>query len=174
MSGLVKTFGRTRALDGLDLAVRTGEVHGFLGPNVRQVRPGEHHPPRAHGRDRHAVRAAAPDPHLDRRRAGGGPNGIADHQGVHDLKIDGTHVRFDVDTKELDSVLKTATAASRRAVPSSSSNSAGAASRTVEVLVAFPSSIAEMAVSRLCGGIGAGERVYEDGGHGGRPTGSRP
>jgi len=31
--GLVKTFGRTRALDGLDLAVRTGEVHGFLGPN---------------------------------------------------------------------------------------------------------------------------------------------
>jgi ABC-2 type transport system ATP-binding protein len=31
--GLVKAFGRTRALDGLDLAVRTGEVHGFLGPN---------------------------------------------------------------------------------------------------------------------------------------------
>jgi ABC-2 type transport system ATP-binding protein len=31
--GLVKTFGRTRALDGLDLAVVTGEVHGFLGPN---------------------------------------------------------------------------------------------------------------------------------------------
>ncbi|MBP2707521.1 ABC transporter ATP-binding protein [Microbispora sp. RL4-1S] len=32
-AGLVKTFGPTRALDGLDLAVRTGEVHGFLGPN---------------------------------------------------------------------------------------------------------------------------------------------
>jgi len=31
--GLVKTFGPTRALDGLDLEVRTGEVHGFLGPN---------------------------------------------------------------------------------------------------------------------------------------------
>jgi ABC-2 type transport system ATP-binding protein len=30
---LVKTFGSTRALDGLDLEVRTGEVHGFLGPN---------------------------------------------------------------------------------------------------------------------------------------------
>ena len=30
---LVKTFGRTRALDGLDLSVRQGEVHGFLGPN---------------------------------------------------------------------------------------------------------------------------------------------
>ncbi len=31
--GLVKTFGTTRALDGLDLSVRQGEVHGFLGPN---------------------------------------------------------------------------------------------------------------------------------------------
>jgi ABC-2 type transport system ATP-binding protein len=30
---LVKTFGRTRALDGLDLVVQAGEVHGFLGPN---------------------------------------------------------------------------------------------------------------------------------------------
>jgi ABC-2 type transport system ATP-binding protein len=33
VTGLVKTFGRTRALDGLDLMVETGEVHGFLGPN---------------------------------------------------------------------------------------------------------------------------------------------
>jgi ABC-2 type transport system ATP-binding protein len=33
VAGLVKTFGRTRALDGLDLSVRAGEVHGFLGPN---------------------------------------------------------------------------------------------------------------------------------------------
>jgi ABC-2 type transport system ATP-binding protein len=33
VSGLVKTFGHTRALDGLDLTVTTGEVHGFLGPN---------------------------------------------------------------------------------------------------------------------------------------------
>jgi ABC-2 type transport system ATP-binding protein len=33
MSGVVKTFGRVRALDGLDLEVRPGEVHGFLGPN---------------------------------------------------------------------------------------------------------------------------------------------
>jgi ABC-2 type transport system ATP-binding protein len=33
IDGLVKTFGSTRALDGLDLTVRTGEVHGFLGPN---------------------------------------------------------------------------------------------------------------------------------------------
>ncbi|HLO29076.1 MAG TPA: ABC transporter ATP-binding protein [Anaerolineales bacterium] len=32
-SGLLKSFGRTRALDGLDLSVNTGEVHGFLGPN---------------------------------------------------------------------------------------------------------------------------------------------
>ncbi len=33
VSGLVKAFGRTRALDGLDLEVKAGEVHGFLGPN---------------------------------------------------------------------------------------------------------------------------------------------
>ncbi len=33
ISGLVKTFGTTRALDGLDLSVESGEVHGFLGPN---------------------------------------------------------------------------------------------------------------------------------------------
>ena len=32
-TGLVKTFGRVRVLDGLDLTVHTGEVHGFLGPN---------------------------------------------------------------------------------------------------------------------------------------------
>jgi ABC-2 type transport system ATP-binding protein len=31
--GLVKTFGTLRALDGLDLEVAQGEVHGFLGPN---------------------------------------------------------------------------------------------------------------------------------------------
>ena len=31
--GLVKSFGTTRALDGLDLQVERGEVHGFLGPN---------------------------------------------------------------------------------------------------------------------------------------------
>ena len=31
--GLVKDFGKTRALDHLDLGVLTGEVHGFLGPN---------------------------------------------------------------------------------------------------------------------------------------------
>jgi ABC-2 type transport system ATP-binding protein len=33
VSGLIKTFGHVRALDGLDLSVETGEVHGFLGPN---------------------------------------------------------------------------------------------------------------------------------------------
>jgi ABC-2 type transport system ATP-binding protein len=33
VSSLVKTFGAVRALDGLDLEVSTGEVHGFLGPN---------------------------------------------------------------------------------------------------------------------------------------------
>ncbi len=33
ISGLCKAFGRVRALDGLDLTVEAGEVHGFLGPN---------------------------------------------------------------------------------------------------------------------------------------------
>ena len=33
MRDVVKTFGTTRALDGLDLDVRAGEVHAFLGPN---------------------------------------------------------------------------------------------------------------------------------------------
>jgi ABC-2 type transport system ATP-binding protein len=33
VSGLVKRYGATLALDGLDLEVVTGEVHGFLGPN---------------------------------------------------------------------------------------------------------------------------------------------
>jgi ABC-2 type transport system ATP-binding protein len=33
VQGLVKRFGQTTALDGLDLEVERGEVHGFLGPN---------------------------------------------------------------------------------------------------------------------------------------------
>lgn len=33
VSGLVKRFGSVTALDGLELSVNAGEVHGFLGPN---------------------------------------------------------------------------------------------------------------------------------------------
>ena len=33
VEGLVKRFGRFTALDGVDLSVAPGEVHGFLGPN---------------------------------------------------------------------------------------------------------------------------------------------
>src|SRR6188472_2838871 len=33
VAGLVKRFGSTTALDGLDLDVEPGTVHGFLGPN---------------------------------------------------------------------------------------------------------------------------------------------
>ena len=32
-TGLVKSFGKTRAVDGVDLAVRSGSVYGVLGPN---------------------------------------------------------------------------------------------------------------------------------------------
>ena len=31
--GLVKVFGKTRAVDGIDLAVPAGSVYGVLGPN---------------------------------------------------------------------------------------------------------------------------------------------
>ena len=33
VAGLRKAYGKVTALDGLDLRVATGEVHGFLGPN---------------------------------------------------------------------------------------------------------------------------------------------
>jgi ABC-2 type transport system ATP-binding protein len=33
ISDLHKSFGKTHALDGLDLMVQQGEIHGFLGPN---------------------------------------------------------------------------------------------------------------------------------------------
>jgi ABC-2 type transport system ATP-binding protein len=32
-TGLVKSFGETRAVDGVDLTVRSGTVYGVLGPN---------------------------------------------------------------------------------------------------------------------------------------------
>jgi len=33
VEGVVKSFGRLRALDGVSLRIRTGEVYGLLGPN---------------------------------------------------------------------------------------------------------------------------------------------
>jgi ABC-2 type transport system ATP-binding protein len=30
---LRRAFGETRAVDGVDLAVQSGEIYGFLGPN---------------------------------------------------------------------------------------------------------------------------------------------
>ena len=32
-SGLVKRYGRLRAVDGIDLDVQAGDVYGFLGAN---------------------------------------------------------------------------------------------------------------------------------------------
>src|SRR5256886_9839228 len=33
VEGLVKTYGRTRALNGLSLRVPCGSIYGFVGPN---------------------------------------------------------------------------------------------------------------------------------------------
>jgi polyether ionophore transport system ATP-binding protein len=46
------------------------------------------------------------------------PNGLASHPGVHDLKVDGTHVKFDVDTRELDAVLRQLTQVGVRSLTS--------------------------------------------------------
>ena len=35
--GLVKAFGQLRAVDGVDLEVRQGEIFGVLGPNVQHT-----------------------------------------------------------------------------------------------------------------------------------------
>ena len=32
-SGLVKNFGTTRAVDNINLTVKSGTIYGFLGPN---------------------------------------------------------------------------------------------------------------------------------------------
>lgn len=68
VSGLTKIFGRLRAVDGLELTVEAGRVHGFLGPNgagkstTIRVLLGMYH------RDAGTVRVLGMDP---RRDAGG-------------------------------------------------------------------------------------------------------
>lgn len=68
VSGLVKTFGSFRALDGLDLEVETGRIHGFLGPNgagkstTIRVLLGMYR------RDSGVVRVLGMDPHYDAER----------------------------------------------------------------------------------------------------------
>lgn len=39
VEGLTKSYGRFKALKGLDLGVERGEVHGFLGPTALVNRP---------------------------------------------------------------------------------------------------------------------------------------
>ncbi|MEQ7124090.1 ABC transporter ATP-binding protein [Actinopolymorpha sp. B11F2] len=48
----------------------------------------------------------------------GPPNGIRDLAGVHDLEVDGTRVRFEVDTAQLDAVLRQLTAVGVRSLTS--------------------------------------------------------
>ncbi len=65
VTGLVKTFGSLRAVDGLDLKVPCGQIHGFLGPNgagkstTIRVLLGMYH------RDSGAVRVQRCDPARD-------------------------------------------------------------------------------------------------------------
>ena len=37
--GLVKAYGRIRAVDGVDLTVSAGDIYGFLGPTAPARRP---------------------------------------------------------------------------------------------------------------------------------------
>jgi ABC-2 type transport system ATP-binding protein len=46
------------------------------------------------------------------------PSDLTSHPGVHDLQVDGTHVKFDVDTKELDGVLRQLTQVGVRSLTS--------------------------------------------------------
>ncbi|HWL98520.1 MAG TPA: ABC transporter ATP-binding protein [Nocardioidaceae bacterium] len=48
----------------------------------------------------------------------GAPNGLGQHPGVHDLQVDGSQVKFDVDTRELDSVLRELTKVGVRSLTS--------------------------------------------------------
>ena len=68
--GLVKTFGETRALDGVDLRIREGSVYGLLGPNgagktttirilATLLRPDRRHGDRARSRRRARRRRGA-------------------------------------------------------------------------------------------------------------------
>jgi ABC-type branched-subunit amino acid transport system ATPase component len=62
-SGLVKTFGTTRAVDGIDLSIPAGSVYGFLGPNgAGKTNPGKRHFFAISGTARQASKTPCPDP----------------------------------------------------------------------------------------------------------------
>jgi ABC-2 type transport system ATP-binding protein len=148
IAGLTKSFGRAKALDGLDLMVESGQVHGFFGPNGsgktttsgldplmeaqfqqcihqvkdegrtvllsshilaevealcdrvsiirlgRTVESGTLRELRHLTRTSIAVETAQP------------LTGIDALAGVHDLVLEDHHARFDVDTAELDTVVR--------------------------------------------------------------------
>lgn len=109
---LVKTYGSIRALDGLDLEVRTGEIFGFLGPNgagktttirllVDLIRP-----------DSGAVSVLGLDPRSDgvasRRRVGylAGDFVVDGRQTAGELLTYIGHVRGGVDPPRIDALIE--------------------------------------------------------------------
>jgi ABC-type lipopolysaccharide export system ATPase subunit len=82
-SGLVKAFGDTRAVDGVDLAARPGAVYGFLGPNgagkTTTIREEREHGVRRSRRVLRDVDVAAShgSPCTRGREWGGGPPGCS-------------------------------------------------------------------------------------------------
>ena len=71
------------------------------------LRPGDDHPQRPRRRERHPRPSCATctAPSIDAELAG--PlDGLAGLPGVHDLRVDGDRVRFDVDTAALDAALR--------------------------------------------------------------------
>ena len=93
--GLQKRFGAVRALNGLDLTVRSGEVHAFLGPNGA----GKTTTLRILAELRHLTRTA-----IDAELAA--PVSMDGLPGVHDPDVVGLRLRCQVDNDALTDVLR--------------------------------------------------------------------
>jgi len=113
--GLRKSYGKTVALDRLDLSVATGEVHGFLGPNGSGKTTTIRILLGLLRADGGSARLLGGDPwseatSLHRR--------LAYVPGVHGLDVEGSRVRCEVDTEKLDGLLRQLTVTGVRSLTS--------------------------------------------------------